>query len=83
MSISNYGIRLYSLNNNNQYSLVLMDTHLERIDKIYEINENSYIFCTNKHYGASLRREDYDYLLIEKVENIKKNELEKKNKSTK
>jgi hypothetical protein len=78
MSISNYGIRLYSLNNNNQYSLVLMDTHLERIDKIYEINENSYIFCTNKHYGASLRREDYDYLLIEKVENIKKNELEKK-----
>ena len=46
MSISNYGIRLYSLNNKNQYSLVLMDTHLEDIDKIYEINENNYIFCT-------------------------------------
>lgn len=29
ISISNYGIRLYSLNNKNQYSLVIMDTHLE------------------------------------------------------
>ena len=71
MSISNYGIKMYSLNNNNQYSLVLLDTHLEGIEKIYEINENKLIFCTKKRYGASLGGPSHDYLLIEKVD-IKK-----------
>ena len=77
LSISNYGFKIYSLNNNNQYSLVLMDKHLEGIDKIYEINENKYIFCTIKHYGGSLGGSAHDYLLIEKVDinNIEEKEL--------
>ena len=54
ISISNYGFRIYSLNNNNQYSLILMDKHLEGIEKIYEINKNKFIFCTKKYYGASM-----------------------------
>ena len=80
MSISNYGFRIYSLNNNNQYSLILMDVHLEGIDKIYEIDENKYILCTNKHYGASLGGPDFDKLLIEevKIKNISENELNKR-----
>ena len=80
MSISNYGIRLYSLNNNNQYSLVLMETHLEGIEIICEINENEFIICTKKHYGISMRGRAYDYLFIEKmnIRDINKTDLEKK-----
>ena len=64
MSFSNYGIKMYSLNDKNQYSLVLLDTHIERIKKIYEINENKYIFCTKTRYGESLGAPPYDYILI-------------------
>ena len=67
MSISNYGIRLYSLNNENKYSLVLMDVHLEGIDKIYEINENNYIFCTKNLFEYSKRVTTRGFVLIEKV----------------
>ena len=80
MSISNYGIKIYSLNEKSQYSLVLLEPHLEGIEKIYEINENKFIFCTRKNYGASLGGPAHDYLLIEKIDirNLNKEELNKK-----
>ena len=80
MIISNYGIKLYCLNNNNKYSLILMDTHLEGIEKIFEINEKELIFCTNKHYKTTYSGPAHDYLLIEKIKlnNIEPKELEKK-----
>ena len=45
MSISTYGFKIYSLNENNQYSLILMDTYGKGITKIVEIYEDSFIFC--------------------------------------
>lgn len=42
--VSNYGFKLYSLNKNNQYSLVLLDDNLQNIEFIYELNENKFIF---------------------------------------
>ena len=81
MSISNYGIKIYSLNENNQYSLILMNTHLEGIEKIYEINEKELIFCTNKYYPSSIMEGiAHNYLLIEKIKlnNIKQKELNEK-----
>ena len=68
LSISNYGIRLYSIDNNSNYSLVLMETHLEGIEIIYEINENQFIFCTRKNYGDSLGGPSFDEMIIEKVD---------------
>ena len=44
MSISNYGFKLYSLNKNNQSSMILIDSNFETIDKIHEINEKEFIF---------------------------------------
>ena len=44
---SNYGFKLYSLNKNNEYSLVLLED-LENIEFIYEINENKFIFGVKK-----------------------------------
>lgn len=70
LSISNYGIRIYALNlkENNCYSLILMETHLEGIQEIYEINDKNFFFFIRKHYGASMGGPSHDYLIIEKVE---------------
>ena len=80
MSISNYGIKIYSLNEKGQYSLVLLEPHLEDIEQIYEINENKFIFCTRIQYEESLRGPAHDYLLIEKIDirNLKNEDLNKK-----
>ena len=70
LSISNYGIRIYALNlkENNCYSLILMDTHMEGIQEIYEINDKNLLFCIKKHYGASMGGPAHNYIVIEKVE---------------
>ena len=67
MTISNYGIRIYALNENKEYSMILMDVHSRGLQQIYEIDENNLIFCTLIHIGASLGGPDHDYLMIEKV----------------
>ena len=80
MIISNYGIKIYSLNKKNQYTLVLMDEHLEGLEKIYEVKENQFIFCTNKHISASLGGPEHDNLLIERIDinNIQKKDMKEK-----
>ena len=72
LSISNYGIRIYSLNlsNNNFYSLILMDTHMEGINEIYEIDDKNLIVSSIKNIGASMIGPAYDYIMLEKIELI-------------
>ena len=84
MSISNYGIRIYALNEKKEYSMILMDIHSRGLEQIYEIDENNLIFCTSIHIGASLGGPDHDYLMIEKVNlrNITKKEVSEKNISS-
>ena len=68
--ISNYGLKIYSLNENNEYSLVLLNDHSNDIKIIHEINNNKFIFCTKNHND----------ILIEMVElkEITKKELDDK-----
>ena len=61
--ITNYGFKIYSLNSNGEYSIILLTKHLEGIKKIYEINENKFIFCTKKIYGPSLGETNNKYLI--------------------
>ena len=70
ITISNYGFKIYSLNENNEYSLILMDTTLGLIKQIYEINENNLIFCVDQYIPAKFRGipRSYNSLIIEKVE---------------
>ena len=49
--ISNYGFKIYSLNEKNEYSLVLLNELLYKIKSIYEINPNKFIFCTIEETG--------------------------------
>ena len=82
ITISNYGFKIYSLNENNEYSLILMDTTLGLIKQIYEINENNLIFCVDQYIPAKFRGipRSYNSLIIEKVElnKIKTNEINEK-----
>ena len=83
ITISNYGFRIYSYNNvNNEYSLILMDTHLGLIKQIYEINGNKFIFCVDEYIPASFHNvpSSYNLLIIEKIElkEIKTNEINEK-----
>ena len=57
-----------------------MDTHLEGINKIYEINEKEFIFGTDEYIDASMGGPEHNYLLLEKIElkKIKTNEINEK-----
>ena len=70
--VTNYGFKIYSLNDKNEYSLSLLTVHQEGINIIHEVNENTFIFCTKKHCGASLGGPAHDRL---KIEIIKLNKI--------
>ena len=68
MSFSNYGIRLYSLNEQNLYSFDLMEKHLSGIKRIqiHEISKNEFIFCSEEHHeDYSFGCRDYDEIIID------------------
>ena len=81
MTISNYGFKIYSLNENNKYSLILMDTHDQGITKIYEINEKNFIFYIDRYIDGGWRPScRHNNLLLEKVklDIFKTNDIDKK-----
>ena len=47
--ITDFGIEVYALNENNEYSVSFKETHAE-IKKIYEFNENKFIIFTKRIY---------------------------------
>ena len=77
---SNYGFKIYSLNENHKYSLILLETHLSGIKFIYEIDENNFIFCTENHVPAYYDIKSYNSYLIEKIKliSIEKDQTDKK-----
>ena len=70
ITVSNYGFKIYSLDENNQYSLILFETHLEGIKYIYEIDNTNLIFCTEQYVPEYMDSKPYNYLLIEKIKLI-------------
>ena len=66
--INNYGFKIYSLDDKNEYSLILLDEHSENIENIYEINNNKFIFCTIKTHGASMCGPGYNEIFIDMIE---------------
>ena len=81
--ISNYGIQMYALNEKKEYELILVEPY-EKIDFIYEIDENNFIFGLNLRRVEGYGRCSYDYsfyynLFLNKIE--LKNIDKKENKS--
>jgi hypothetical protein len=76
--ISNYGIKIYSLNTNNEYSLILLNEHLNDIKIIHELKDNKFIFCTKKSLKHTYLGDNE--ILIEMIElnEVTKKELDDK-----
>ena len=68
MTISNYGFKIYSLNEKNEYSIILINEHYEGIEMIHEINENKFIFCTDFSDDTVLGGPAYNQLIVELIE---------------
>jgi len=66
ISISNYGYKIYYLNENNKYSVALMDVYTDGNLKINEINKKQLIFCSKVYFGESLF--GHDRIKIDEVE---------------
>ena len=76
--ISNYGLKIYSLNENNEYSLVLLQEHLNDVKIIHEINNNKFILCTKKNLDDTYRKNDKIIIEIVELKEITKQELKDK-----
>ena len=66
-SVSNYGIKLFSLNTKNEYTSILTCPIRDTIKIIHEINEKNFIICSNISHSASLGGPGYSELYIGKI----------------
>ena len=73
--VSNYGYKIYALNEKKEYSIVLLESYHESIKTIHELDKNDFIFCSQINCGDSLGGPAHNILIIDKI-NIK--EINKK-----
>ena len=76
--ISNYGIQIYSLNKNNEYSLVLLNKHSNDIKIIHEINSNNFIFFTKKNLDDTYTKINKIKIELVELKKVTKKELDNK-----
>ena len=78
--VSNYGFKIFALNNKNEYSLVLIEIYHDSIKKIYELNKDNFIFCSQINCEASLGAIEHNILIIDRIQlkEISQNEKEEK-----
>ena len=76
---SNYGFKIYSINEKNEYSIVLLEPYSEGRKIIYELDKDTFIFCTTLECGDSLGSPAHTELIIDKINlrEITKEEKEK------
>ena len=78
--VSNYGFKMYSLNEKNEYSISLLEWYHEGLRTIIELEKNSFIFCTQGDYGGSLDGLAHNVLIIDKIDLREITQIEKENK---
>ena len=76
--VSDYGIKIYSLNEKNEYSLVLLNEELQDIKMIQEINENKFIFGIQEVKNNYFSRCIEIFVGMFELKNVTKEELDKK-----
>jgi len=76
--LSNTGLKMYSLNEKNEYSLVLIEDELEDLGMIHEVNENKFIFSVQKVHTNYFYSTIEMYLGTIELKNATKEELDKK-----
>ena len=51
---SNYGFKVYSLNEKNEYSTILIEEYFEGIKFIHKLDNNNFIFCNEINYSFNM-----------------------------
>ena len=72
--ISNHGFKIYSINNKKKYCLILLNQYSYDIKMIHEINENKFIFFTQK----SKKNSPYRSIELIELKKITKEDINKK-----
>ena len=78
--VSNYGFKMYSLNEKNEYSITLLEWYHEGLKTIIELDKNSFIFCTEISCGASMGGPAHNVLIIDKMDLREISKKERENK---
>ena len=65
--VSNYGFKIYSLNEKNEYSAILIEEYYEGIKLIHELDNNNFIFCTEINYSANMCSPSHNEIIIAKI----------------
>ena len=78
--VSNYGFKMYSLNEKNEYNVTLLEWYHEGLETIIELDKNSFIFCSRINYGDSLGDPAHNELIIDKINLREIRTKEKENK---
>ena len=66
--VSNYGFKIYALNEKNEYSIVLLKVFHEGIRDIYELDKDNFIFLSEIECGDSIGWPAHNILILDKVE---------------
>ena len=78
--VSNYGFKMYSLDERNEYNVTLLEWYHEGLETIIELDKNTFIFCSRKNYGDSLGGPAHNELIIDKINLREITPKEKENK---
>ena len=65
--VSNYGFKMYSLNEKNEYSISLLEWYHEGLKSIFELDKNSFLFYSQINCGDSLGGPAHNNLIIDKI----------------
>ena len=71
--ISNYGYKIFELDEKNEYSVVFLTTYHETLTKIYELDKDNFIFFKKIYHGHSMGSPEHNELILEKVKISEKN----------
>ena len=71
--ISNYGFKMYALDEKKEYSVVLLKTYDETITKIYELDKDNFIFFSTISYDHMMGSPAHNVLILDKIKIIEKN----------
>ena len=64
--VSNYGYKIYSLNEKNKYAITLIEEYRDDLETIIEIDKNNFIFLSQIECGG-IRGLEYNKLVIDKI----------------
>ena len=66
--VSNYGYKIYSLNEKNEYSTILIEAYSRGLKMIHELDKTNFIFCSEIFCGASLGGPEHNIIIIDKIQ---------------